>query len=88
LNKRNEGTEEVRKIPLVSVPPFLLFNSGSVSLHGSVPRAETAFVRFSRPYGTDQLIARFPGTEVPGYYHGVPLGRDFIMTALGVGRNT
>ena len=30
---------------------------------------------FSRPYGTLNALGAIPGTEVPGYCHGVPLGR-------------
>jgi hypothetical protein len=31
---------------------------------------------FSRPSRTVVIVNAIPGTEVPGYFHGVPLGRE------------
>ena len=57
------------------------------ALISPVGTAETAHFSFSRPYGTDSMSTLDPGTEVPGYCHCVPLGRDFAKTAPGSGES-
>ena len=52
------------------------FSAGTSAYFAQSHRDDRNADGFSRPCGTVVIANPFPGTEVPGYSHGVPLGRE------------